>query len=55
MDGRTYIYIKGDKCIHINAIGSFIGKEYEHEDKNWQPPDDWPYEVVDKRQGNYSK
>jgi len=50
-DMRTYIYIRpGDgKCVHSNACYSIIGKEYEHDDPNWQPPDDWPYEIKDMR------
>jgi len=47
---RTYIYIRPDGvCVHLNAIGPFVGNEYEHDDLNWQPPEDWPYEVVDRR------
>jgi len=47
---RTYIYpAENGKCVHINACGPFMGKEYEHDDPNWQPPQDWPYEVVDMR------
>jgi len=46
----TYIYLRPDgKCVHSNAGGGFIGKEYEHDDPNWQPPDDWPYEIKDLR------
>ncbi|MDD5537368.1 MAG: hypothetical protein PHF12_00200 [Candidatus Omnitrophica bacterium] len=46
----TYIYIREDgKCAHVNTAGGFIGKEYEHEDPNWQPGPDWPYEVRDMR------
>ena len=49
--GRTYIYIRPDGvCVHVNAIGGAIGQEYEHPDNpNWQPPENWPYEVKDKR------
>jgi hypothetical protein len=51
LQGRTYIYLREDgKAVHCNAIGGFIGDEYEHDDPNWQPPNDWPYEVVDYRQ-----
>ena len=47
---RTYIYFRPDgKCVHSNAGGGFIGQEYEHDDPNWQPPEDWPYEVRDLR------
>lgn len=49
---RTYIYIreKDGKCVHINAVGSFIGKEYEHDDLNWRPPKDWTHEIIDSRE-----
>jgi len=48
--GRTYIYIRPDGvCVHVNAIGGFIGREYEHDNPDWQPPENWPYEVEDKR------
>jgi len=47
---RTYIFLREDgKCIHHNACGAMIGTEYEHDDPNWQPPKDWPYEIIDKR------
>jgi len=48
---RTYIYIRPEdgKCVHVNAAGGFMGKEYEHDDLNWQPPADWPYEIKDMR------
>lgn len=48
---RTHIYIrKSDgKCVHVNACGSIIGKEYEHSNSNWQPPSDWPYDITDMR------
>lgn len=47
---RTYIYLRPDgKCVHCNAGYGFVGKEYEHDDHNWQPPKDWPYEVKDMR------
>ena len=46
---RTYIYIQDGRCIHVNAAGGRIGKEYEHDDPDWQPPEDWPYEVIDMR------
>ena len=47
---RTYISIREDgKCVHCNACGAAIGKDYEHDDPNWQPPTDWPYEVIDLR------
>ena len=48
---RTYIYIReeDDKCVHSNAGGGFIGQEYEHDDPNWQPSEDWPYEIIDLR------
>lgn len=46
----TYIYInQNGKCVHANACGPFIGKEYEHEDLAWQPPADWPYKIKDLR------
>lgn len=47
---RTYIYFRQDgKLVHCNAGGGFIGDEYEHDDPDWQPPEDWPYEVRDFR------
>ena len=47
---RTYIYFNKDgKCVHCQAGGGAIGEEYEHDDLNWQPPPDWPYEVRDLR------
>ncbi len=47
---RTYIYLRPDgKCVHSNAGGGFVGQEYEHDDPNWQPPEDWPYEIRDLR------
>lgn len=47
---RTYIYLwKDGKCVHVNAGYGFVGREYEHDDPNWQPPEDWPYEVIDQR------
>lgn len=50
-DMTTYIYIRQDgKCVHSNACGPFIGKEYEHDDPNWQPPKDWPYKIRDMRE-----
>lgn len=51
LSGRTYIYIRKEdgKCVHCNAIGGFIGKEYEHEDPDWQPSENWPYEIIDMR------
>ena len=46
----TYIYIREDgKCVHSNAGYGLIGQEYEHDDPGWQPPEDWPYKVVDFR------
>jgi hypothetical protein len=47
----TYIYIRESdgKCVHVNAGMGAIGKEYEHDDLNWQPPKDWPYEIRDLR------
>lgn len=46
----TYIYLQPDgTCVHCNAGGGFVGKEYEHDDPNWQPPPDWPYEIWDMR------
>ncbi len=55
LDVRTYIYRKDGKCMHRNAAGGFMGGEYEHDDPNWQPPKDWPYESKDmreKKEGN---
>ena len=53
MDVRTYIYIRKDgKCVHQQACGAIMGQEYEHDDTNWQPPKDWPYEVKDLRKPN---
>jgi len=51
MSPVTYIYIRPEdgKCVHVNAVGSVIGKEYEHDDKNWMPPADWPYRINDLR------
>lgn len=48
---RTYIYIRPEdgKCVHQQACGAIFGEEYEHDDPNWQPPDDWPYEIRDLR------
>ena len=47
---RTYIYFnKEGKCVHCQAGGGIIGQEYEHDDLNWQPTPDWPYEVIDLR------
>ena len=47
---RTYIFIREDgKCVHQQACGAMMGQEYEHDDPNWQPPEDWPYEVTDLR------
>lgn len=46
----TYIYVRQDgKCAHYNGAMGMVGKEYEHEEVDWQPPDDWPYEVIDMR------
>ena len=51
MSVRTYIYIRPEdgKCVHQQACGAMFGEEYEHDDPNWQPPDDWPYEIKDLR------
>jgi hypothetical protein len=46
---RTYIYIENGKCYHQQACGPIIGQAYEHDDLNWQPTADWPYEIVDLR------
>ena len=47
---RTYIYYRPDgKCVHVNCGGGFIGDEYKHDDPNWQPAADWPYEIRDLR------
>jgi hypothetical protein len=53
---RTYICIRPEdgKCVHFQACGPTIGEEYEHDDPNWQPPKDWPYEVIDLRKGEES-
>ena len=50
---KTYVYIRTSdgKCVHVNAAGSMTGKEYEHDDADWTPPKDWPYEVTDYRKG----
>ena len=47
----TYIYIrpKDKKCVHSNCGYGAIGLEYEHDDPNWEPPEDWPYEIKDLR------
>ena len=47
----TYIYLRESdkKCVHLNAGGGFMGKEYEHDDPNWQPTENWPYQIVDYR------
>jgi len=47
----TYIYIrkKDNKCVHVNACGPIIGEEYEHDDKDWKPLDNWPYPIRDLR------
>lgn len=53
LDMRTYIYIRQDgRCVHCNACGGAIGQEYEHDNPNWQPPKDWPYEIKDMRKPN---
>ena len=47
---RTYIYIREDgKAVHCQTCSGIFGEEYEHDDPNWQPPSNWPYEVVDLR------
>lgn len=46
---RTYIYLKDDGCVHQQAAGTVFGKEYYHDDPTWQPPTDWPYEIIDLR------
>lgn len=53
----TYIYIRpaDGKCVHQQAYGAMFGVEYEHDDPNWQPPVDWPYEVKDLRKQNKNK
>jgi len=47
----TYIYIRPEdgKCVHQQACGAIFGQEYEHDDPNWQPPEDWPYKIRDLR------
>lgn len=47
----TYIYIRPEdgKCVHQQAWMGHMGVEYEHDDPNWMPPKDWPYEVKDLR------
>lgn len=54
-DVTTYIYLneKG-VCVHRNACGGAIGREYEHDKTDWQPPEDWPYKVKDLRKPNHS-
>lgn len=53
---RTYIYLRPDgKCVHCNCGGGFIGGEYEHDDPNWQPSEDWPYEIRDLRKDENAK
>ena len=53
----TYIYIRPSdgKCVHCNCGYGCVGQEYEHEDINWQPPEDWPYEIRDLRKDKDSK
>lgn len=52
----TYIYIRPDgRCVHSNCGCGFIGQEYEHNDANWQPPEDWPYEIRDMRKDKEGK
>ena len=52
VDMTTYIYIRPQdgKCVHSNAGGGAIGKEYEHDTTDWQAPADWPYRIKDLRQ-----
>jgi len=51
----TYIYLRLDgKCVHVNAGYGFCGQEYEHDDPNWQPGKDWPYEIIDERKSTES-
>ena len=47
----TYIYIRPEdgKCVHSNCGYGCIGKEYEHDNPDWQPPLDWPYKIRDFR------
>lgn len=47
----TYICVRPEdgKCVHVNATMGYIGKEYEHDNPDWEPPEDWPYEVRDMR------
>lgn len=47
----TYIYIRPEdgKSVHSNCGYGYIGQEYEHDDKDWQPPKDWPYKIKDLR------
>lgn len=52
---RTYIYFKGKGCVHINAAGAFVGREYYHRNRDWPPPADWPYQIVDNRKKNKEK
>lgn len=48
--GATVIYIREDgKLVHRNIVGPFVGREYEHDNLDWQPPADWPYEIRDGR------
>lgn len=53
----TYIFIKDGKCVHRQACVGILGEEYEHDDPDWQPPADWPYEIKDLRKlkGRVSK
>lgn len=47
---QTYVSVRPDgKVVHCQAFLGHIGQEYEHDDPNWQPPPDWPYEVIDLR------
>ena len=47
----TYIFIREDgKCCHVNGGYGLIGREYEHDDPNWLPPEDWPYDIIDNRE-----
>ena len=50
-DITTYIYIRPEdgKCVHSNCWMALTGREYEHDDPEWQPPTDWPYKIRDFR------
>jgi hypothetical protein len=52
----TYIsYRPEGGCSHQNAGYGFFGEDYNHDDPEWQPPADWPYEIRDLRKEVKSK